>query len=147
MFKAPSTSNNAVQELRELPVDDQSVPNPSQPRRRFDEATLKELAGSVGERGMLQPVLVRPLKDGTYGLIAGERRWRAAKPPACEHPRAGVPHEDGAALRSALIENMAREDLNPVEKARACATLVNEFGLTQARVGRCFGRRSPRCQA
>jgi ParB family transcriptional regulator, chromosome partitioning protein len=140
MFKAPSTSNNAVQELRELPVD-VVVPNPSQPRRRFDEATLKELAGSVSERGILQPVLVRPLKDGSYGLIAGERRWRAAKAAGLQSiPALVSPHEDGAALQIALIENMAREDLNPVEKARACATLVNEFGLTQERVGRCLGR-------
>jgi ParB family chromosome partitioning protein len=140
MFKAPSTSNNAAQELRELPVE-LVVPNPSQPRRHFDEATLKELAGSIGERGVLQPVLVRPLRDGKYGLVAGERRWRAAKLAGLQTIPALVSgYDDLAALETGLIENMAREDLNPVEKARACATLVNELGLSLDQVAQGLGR-------
>ena len=110
-------------------------PNPSQPRCYFDEGTLKELAGSVGERSVLQPILVRPLEDGRYSLIAGERRWRAAKLAGLETVPALVSrYEDPAALEAGLIENMAREDLNPVEEARACNTLVEEFGLTQEKV-------------
>jgi ParB family transcriptional regulator, chromosome partitioning protein len=128
------------EELRELPVELIS-PNPRQPRRRFDEEALASLAGSLGERGVLQPVLVRPKAGGTYELIAGERRWRAARVagleaiPALVHER-----EDAEALELALIENMAREDLNPIEEARACAALVEELGLTREEVGRRVGR-------
>ncbi len=100
-------------------------PNLSQPRRYLDEETLQELAGSIGERGVLQPVLVRPLKDGKYKLVAGERRWRAAKLAGLQSIPALVSrYDDLAALEVGLIENMAREDLNPVEEARACQTLV-----------------------
>src|SRR4051812_29671886 len=127
-------------ELRELPVD-LVAPNPRQPRRSFDDAALAGLAESVRERGVLQPVLVRPLPGGSYELVAGERRWRAAR-------LAGLPtvpalvraRDDAQALEVALIENMAREDLNPVEEARACAALVEELGLTREEVGRRVGR-------
>src|SRR5271165_2082070 len=78
MTTTTSTSNQSLQELRELPLD-AIEPDPSQPRRFFDEAALQELAGSIGERGVLQPVLVRHSSHGKYELIAGERRWRAAK--------------------------------------------------------------------
>ena len=90
---------------------------------------------------MLQPVLVRPLPGGRYELIAGERRWRAAQLAGLEQIPAIVRHDDDAAsLELALIENMAREDLNPVEEARACAALVEELGLTREEVGRRVGR-------
>jgi ParB family transcriptional regulator, chromosome partitioning protein len=122
------------QDLRELPVA-LIEPNLSQPRRYFDEATLQELAGSIRERGVLQPVLVRPWEDGRYGLVAGERRWRAAKLAGLETiPALVSPCDDPAALEAALIENVAREDLNPVEEARACATLSKEFGLTYQQI-------------
>ena len=128
------------QELREVRVD-LIEPNLSQPRRYLDEGTLKELAGSIGERGVLQPVLVRPLKDGRYKLVAGERRWRAAKLAGLQSIPALVSgYDDLGALEVGLIENMAREDLNPVEEARACQTLVKELGLTQEQVGRRVGR-------
>ena len=92
-------------------------------------------------RGVLQPVLVRPLPGGRYELIAGERRWRAAELAELETIPAIVRHHDDAAsLEVALIENMAREDLNPVEEARACAALVEELGLTREEVGRRVGR-------
>ena len=126
--------------LRELPVES-IVPNPRQPRRRFDEESLQALAGSLGEHGVLQPVLVRPSPDGRYELVAGERRWRAAgiaglrTIPAIVRQRA-----DAQALEAALVENMAREDLNPIEEARACAALVEELGLTREDVGRRVGR-------
>src|SRR4051812_48184367 len=126
--------------LRDVPVD-MIVPNPRQPRQRFDEATLAGLAESVRQRGVLQPVLVRPVADGTYELVAGERRWRAAQLAGLETVPALVRASDDAqALEAALIENMAREDLNPVEEARACAALVEDLGLTREEVGRRVGR-------
>src|SRR3954462_7349554 len=126
--------------LRDVPVD-LVVPNPRQPRRRFDEATLAGLAESLRQRGVLQPVLVRPVAGGTYELVAGERRWRAAKLAGLDTVPALVrTHDDAQALEVALIENMAREDLNPVEEARACAALVEELGLTREEVGRRVGR-------
>ncbi len=128
------------EELREVPVESIS-PNPNQPRRHFDEQALNALAESLGERGVLQPVLVRPKVDGTYELIAGERRWRASRIAGLKTVPALVrPHDDAASLELALIENMAREDLNPVEEARACAALVEELGLTREQVGRRVGR-------
>jgi ParB family chromosome partitioning protein len=126
--------------LRDIPVE-LVVPNPRQPRRRFDEATLAGLAESLRQRGVLQPILVRPVPDGTYELVAGERRWRAAKLADLDTLPALVrTHDDAQALEIALIENMAREDLNPVEEARACAALVEELGLTREEVGRRVGR-------
>jgi ParB family chromosome partitioning protein len=134
-----STAGTA-QEVREVSVESIS-PNPRQPRRHFGEDALKALAGSLGERGVLQPVLVRPNPQGTYELIAGERRWRAAKIAGMKTIPALVrPHDDAEALELALIENVAREDLNPVEEARACAALVEELGLTREQVGRRVGR-------
>jgi ParB family chromosome partitioning protein len=127
-------------ELRELPVE-LIVANPRQPRRRFDDEALQALAGSLGERGVLQPVLVRAKPGGTYELVAGERRWRAAKIAGLEKIPALVrAHGDAEALELALIENMAREDLNPIEEARACAALVEELGLTREEVGLRVGR-------
>ena len=90
---------------------------------------------------MLQPVLVRPKPGGTYELVAGERRWRAAQIAGLEKIPALVrARGDAEALELALIENMAREDLNPIEEARACAALVEELGLTREEVGRRVGR-------
>ena len=127
-------------ELRDLPLE-LIAPSPTQPRRRFDEDALQALAGSLGERGVLQPVLVRPKAGGTYELVAGERRWRAAQIAGLESIPALVrPRGDAEAIELALIENMAREDLNPVEEARACAALVEELGLTREEVGRRVGR-------
>jgi ParB family chromosome partitioning protein len=127
-------------ELRELPVD-LIAPNPDQPRKRFDEDALQALSDSLQERGVLQPVLVRPVAGGTYELVAGERRWRAAAAAGLEEIPAIVQQRDDAqTLEAALVENMAREDLNPVEEARAVAALVEELGLTREDVGRRVGR-------
>ena len=129
-----------AEELRELALE-LIVPNPRQPRRDFDDEALQALAGSLSEQGLLQPVLVRPRTGGTFELVAGERRWRAARlaglktVPALVRERA-----DAASLEAALIENMAREDLNPIEEARACAALVEELGLTRKEIGRRVGR-------
>jgi ParB family chromosome partitioning protein len=130
----------AGEDLRELPIELIS-PNPNQPRRVFDEDALQGLAGSLGERGVLQPVLVRPKPGGTYELVAGERRWRAAQIAGLKTIPAIVrDREDAAALEVALIENMAREDLSPIEEARACAALVEELSLTREEVGLRVGR-------
>lgn len=128
------------EELRTLPVE-QIAPNPHQPRRQFEEEALIALAESLKARGILQPVLVRPLTAGGWELIAGERRWRAARIAGIEQIPAIVrQHDDAASLELAVIENMAREDLNPIEEARACAALVEELSLTREDVGRRVGR-------
>ena len=117
------------------------VPNPHQPRSSFDETALVGLAESIRHRGVLQPVLVRPVPGGTYELLAGERRWRAAQMAGLETLPAIVRHHDDAAsLEIALIENMVREDLNPIEEARACAGLTEELGLSREEVGARVGR-------
>jgi ParB family transcriptional regulator, chromosome partitioning protein len=124
-----------LQELRPIPIDmiDRSE---KQPRSNFDEDSLLALAASIRASGVLQPVLVRPLPNGRYELIAGERRWRASRLADLESIPAIVRrHDDAASLEIALVENMAREDLNPVEEARACAALVEELGLTREEVG------------
>lgn len=127
-------------ELRDLPVE-LIAPNPRQPRKHFDEDSLNALAGSLSERGVLQPVLVRPKPGGSYELVAGERRWRAAEIAGLtEIPALVRARDDAVTLELALIENMSREDLNPIEEARACAALVEELGLTREEVGRRVGR-------
>jgi ParB family transcriptional regulator, chromosome partitioning protein len=128
------------EELRQIPTE-MITPNPNQPRQSFDEAALAALADSIKVRGVLQPVLVRPLPGGTYELIAGERRWRAAQLAELELLPAVVRHhEDAASLEMALIENMVREDLNPIEEAKACAALTEELGLSREEVGQRVGR-------
>jgi ParB family chromosome partitioning protein len=133
-------SSEALSDLRQVPVS-MIAPNPRQPRRSFDEDALQALSESLSERGVLQPVLVRPVAGGTYELIAGERRWRAAQLAGFETVPAVVrAHDNEESLELALIENMAREDLNPVEEARACSLLVEELGLTREALGRRVGR-------
>ncbi|MGH2876392.1 MAG: ParB/RepB/Spo0J family partition protein [Solirubrobacteraceae bacterium] len=128
------------EELRQIPTE-LIAPNPGQPRQSFDDGGLMALADSIRERGVLQPILVRPVAGGTYELVAGERRWRAAQLAELEAVPAIVRRRDDAAsLEVALIENMAREDLTPVEEARACAALTEELGLSREEVGRRVGR-------
>jgi ParB family chromosome partitioning protein len=129
-----------AEELREIPLE-LIAPNPNQPRTVFDEAALVALAESIKVRGVLQPVLVRPVAGGTFELIAGERRWRAAGLAELDSVPAIIRHHDDAAsLEVALVENMAREDLNPIEEARACAALTEELGLSREQVGARVGR-------
>ncbi len=136
----PPDGTETAAELRRVPVE-LIVANPRQPRQNFDEDSLLALAESVRERGVLQPVLVRPCPGGTYELIAGERRWRAAQLAGLDAVPALInPYADSSSLELALIENMAREDLNPIEEARACSLLVEELGLTREEVGRRVGR-------
>ena len=127
-------------ELRELPVE-VIKPNPSQPRRRFDPESMDVLVASIQASGLVQPLLVRPLADGRYELIAGERRWRAAQEVGLERVPAVVRESaEAERLQTALVENMVREDLNPVEEARACAALVEDLELSKEEVGRRVGR-------
>jgi ParB family transcriptional regulator, chromosome partitioning protein len=138
--KPPEGAQAPAPELRQLPLE-LVRPNPGQPRKRFDEEALAALAGSLAERGVVQPILVRPVAGGTYELVAGERRWRAAQLAGLETIPAIVrDHDDAASLEVALVENMAREDLNPVEEARAVAALVEELGLSREAVGKKVGR-------
>ncbi len=140
ILAANPSSADSGPDLRHVAVDLIEA-NPHQPRRRFDEDALVALAESLRIRGVLQPVLVRPRAGGTYELIAGERRWRAAQIAGLDSIPAVVrSHDEADALEIALIENMAREDLNPVEEARACSMLVDELGLTREEIGRRVGR-------
>jgi ParB family transcriptional regulator, chromosome partitioning protein len=128
---------------RDVPVD-LIRPNPDQPRRVFDPETISALAESIAEAGVIQPLIIRPLPDGRYELIAGERRWRAAREAGLEVIPAMVRDEDAALrMQTALIENVAREDLNPVDEARACATLVEELGLSKEELAGRLGRTRP----
>ncbi len=130
-------------ELRELPVG-LIKPNPDQPRTHFDPDALDALAASIEASGVVQPLLVRPLPDGSYELVAGERRWRAAQQAGLEKVPAVVRDQaEAERLQAALIENMVREDLNPVEEAKACAALVEELGLTKEELARRVGRSRP----
>src|SRR6266566_4194770 len=124
-------AGEAASGLMEVPVN-AVAPNPKQPRTRFDDETIATLAASIREVGILQPLVVRRAGDGRYELIAGERRLRAAKAAGL----ASVPivlrdSEDADLLREALIENIHREDLNPIEQAEAFKALLGELGLKQ----------------
>ncbi len=134
------TADGSSNGLREVALSD-LVPNRYQPREHFDEEALTSLTASIRELGVLQPVLVREVGDGTFELIAGERRWRAAK-------RAGLSTvpvvvrtaTDTHALEQALVENLHREDLNPLEEAAAYQQLLEDFDLTHDEVARRVGK-------
>jgi|TARA_Y100000589_G_scaffold322354_2_gene355143 ParB family chromosome partitioning protein len=127
-------------ELRDIPVD-LIQRGRYQPRRDMDPAALQELADSIRQQGVMQPVVVRAIAEGRYELIAGERRWRAAQMAELDRIPAiirDVP--DDAAIAMALIENIQRENLNPIEEAFALQRLQDEFGLTQAQVAEAVGK-------
>jgi ParB family chromosome partitioning protein len=142
----PSSTRAAEAEsaLRQIPVE-LIRPNPDQPRKAFDGESLLALAESIEARGILQPLVVRALPGGTYELIAGERRLRAAKIAKLDDVPAIVRDAEGAAerLELALLENVAREDLNPVDEARACATLVEDLGVSKAELAGRIGKSRP----
>ena len=119
-------------------------PNPRQPRRRFDSEAGAGLADSVRSQGVVQPVLVRPRAAGGYELIAGERRWRAAKDAGlAEVPAVVREADDRDTLLLGLVENVARENLSPIEEARAYAVLLDEFGLSLGEIADQVGRSKP----
>jgi ParB family chromosome partitioning protein len=132
--------SEASAEVVDLPVET-VVPNPNQPRTRFSPDALEALSQSIAASGVVQPLIVRKLSDGSYELIAGERRLRAAQMAGLDRVPAVVRDSDEAErMEVALIENMVREDLNPVEEARACAALVEDLGLSKEELGRRVGR-------
>ncbi len=126
--------------LLEVPIS-RIIPNSFQPRKHFDEESLASLTASVRELGVLQPVLVRPGPDDTFELIAGERRWRAAKRAGLQTVPALVRHVgDDASLEQALVENLHRQDLNPLEEAAAYQQLIEDFNLTHDELATRVGK-------
>ena len=119
-------------------------PNPDQPRRDFDEEELQALADSISEHGIIQPLTVRELKSGYYQIIAGERRWRAARlANLSEVPVVVIEADDKKAMELALIENLQRQDLNPVEEALGYKSLMEDYGLTQEDAAKRVGKSRP----
>ena len=134
---APPAKTSAATEGLAMLAIGAIEPHPEQPRRRFDEDALAELAQSIAARGVIQPVIVRPLAGGRYQLVAGERRWRAAqKAQVHEIPALIRDLEEREVMALALIENIQREDLNPVEEARAYQRLSDQQDMTQAEIAK-----------
>src|ERR1700682_602867 len=129
--------------LRQLRVDG-TRPNPQQPRQTFDSSALAELEQSIRELGVLVPVLVRPLSGDLFELIAGERRWRAAAAALLETIPAIVrDHDDRSSLELALVENLQRENLDPLEEAMGLQHLIDKYGLTQEQLAQRIGKGRP----
>lgn len=123
---------------------DEISPNPWQPRRDFDEESLNALASSIRENGLIQPVVVRKKKDGTYELAAGERRWRASKMAGLTViPAISKEYDDRSMAEMALVENLQRKDLNPVDEGMAYRKLMDEYGLTQENISQKVGKSRP----
>src|SRR5215467_6623266 len=134
------TPDLETEQLREIDIE-RILPNAQQPRKTFDEESLNELANSIRTHGVVQPIVVRPLEEGFFQLIAGERRWRASQRAGLIKVPAVVRESDEHdALEIALIENLQREDLNPIEEAQAYERLIMEFGLTQEEVSQAVGK-------
>ena len=126
-----------------LPIS-QVEPGLNQPRKRFDPDSLSELADSIRIHGVIQPLTVRRLSSGYYQIIAGERRWRAAKQAGLDEiPAVIIEADDRKVMELGLIENLQREDLNPAEEARGYQTLMTEYGLTQEQVAQRMGKSRP----
>ncbi len=126
-----------------LPIS-QVEPGLNQPRKRFDQAALDDLAESIRVHGIIQPLTVRRLSTGYYQIIAGERRWRAAKAAGLQEvPAVIIEADDRKVMELGLIENLQREDLNPAEEARGYRTLMEEYGLTQEQVAQQMGKSRP----
>jgi ParB family chromosome partitioning protein len=143
ILPSKTTASESESALRQIPVD-LIRPNPDQPRKEFNGESLLALAESIEAKGVLQPLVVRALPGGTYELIAGERRLRASKIAKLEQVPAIIRDAEGAErLELALLENVAREDLNPVDEARACATLVEDLGVSKAELAGRIGKSRP----
>ena len=139
--------DNAVEETQGSAVRlsiNEITPNRAQPRKTFDEDALAELAASIAVHGVLQPLLVRPLTDGSYQLIAGERRWRASRMAGLtEVPVVIREMSDSEAMELALVENLQREDLNPIEEAMGFRLLMDTYALTQEQAAERVGKSRP----
>ena len=139
-FSEESFEKSAYQFLPIYKVE----PNPDQPRTSFDEEELQALADSIAVHGVIQPLTVREMPNGYYQIIAGERRWRAARIAGLsEVPAVIMEVDDKKAMELALIENLQRQDLNPVEEALGYQTLINEYGLTQEDAAKQVGKSRP----
>ena len=127
-------------ELLTLPIS-KVEPREAQPRKRFDEEALQELADSIARYGLIQPIVARKLDSGYYQIIAGERRWRASRMAGLtEVPVRVLEADDRRTAELALVENLQREDLNPIEEARGYRTLMEDYGLTQEETAKSVGR-------
>ncbi len=135
----PDHKNKGELSVKEVPIDEIKA-NPYQPRLDFDEKGLKELADSIAEHGIVQPVIISPVEDG-YIMIAGERRMRAAKIVGLENIPAIIKEiENEDQVKIALVENLQREDLNPIEEAKAYNFLIEEFAFTQEKIAQALGK-------
>lgn len=135
-----NTTDNGAVTLRISEIE----PNRSQPRKEFDESALADLADSIREHGVIQPLLVRPLPTGGYQLVAGERRWRASRMAGLgEVPVVIRELSDHEAMELALIENLQRQDLNPMEEALGYRSLMEEYQMTQEEVAKAIGKSRP----
>jgi len=136
-----NNDDNIDQSRVEEVFTDQIEPNPFQPRTNFDEDTLKELANSIQEKGVIQPITVRKIKAEKYQIVTGERRWRASKLVGLKKIPAVIrDFNDQEMLEVALIENIQREDLNPIEEAAAYKEMIDNFGITQAELAKQVGK-------
>lgn len=137
LFDENAAENAGAVEIRLSEIE----PNRNQPRKDFDEQALGELAESIANHGLIQPIVVRPTAAGTYQIVAGERRWRACRMAGLDFVPAVIKElDDKAYYETALIENLQREDLNALEEARGYKTLIDNYGLTQEQVAKSVGK-------
>lgn len=137
LFDQNSTDKDSVLNIKLSEIE----PNKNQPRKTFDESAIAELAESIKEHGLLQPILVRPLVNGTYQIIAGERRWRACRAAGLDTAPVIVKEmDDRHTMEVSIIENLQREDLNPVDEALGFKKLIDTYGLTQDEAARRVGK-------
>lgn len=143
LFGASGLDEENESELLILPIS-KVEPRIDQPREYFDQQALQELADSIAQYGLIQPITVRKLETGYYQIIAGERRWRASRLAGLkEVPVRVIEADDRRTAELALVENLQREDLNPIEEAKGYKTLIDEFGLTQEETAKSVGRSRP----
>lgn len=143
LFGGDEYEEESDSELLNLPIS-KVEPNKEQPREYFDEKALQELADSIAQFGLIQPVVARKLDSGYYQIIAGERRWRASRMAGLkEIPVRVIKADDRRTAELALVENLQREDLNPIEEAKGYKSLMEEYGLTQEETAKSVGRSRP----
>lgn len=143
LFAANEIDDDSASELLTLPIS-KVEPRQEQPRKYFDEEALQDLAESISQYGLIQPVVARKLDNGYYQIIAGERRWRASRLAGLtEIPVRVIEADDRRTAELALVENLQREDLNPIEEAKGYKTLIEEYGLTQEETAKSVGRSRP----
>ena len=137
LFNDNATDRNDLVQVKLIDIE----PNKDQPRKDFDEKALAELSESIKEHGLLQPIIVKPLTNGTYKIIAGERRWRASRMAGLDTvPVIIKDFDEKEVMEVALLENLQREDLNPVEEAMGYRALMDTFGMTQEQVAQRVGK-------